>query len=198
MCAIFQLADGDEEDLHAICEAVTRKCGDGSVQECIGHDIYPGGTAIVSGGPGRAARMRWGFPLQGTPRPVFNARAESLEERPLFRAALRHRCLVPATSFYEFDRGHRRYRVALPARRFFYLAGLWAPFHGADGRPGFCFTIVTTPPNRAIGAFHDRMPAILTPQTAPIWLQAGAGSLEVLRPLEEDTDVALSPLPARG
>lgn len=188
MCAIFQLAWGDEAELRAICAEITRKYGGSAAADCLNHDIYPGGTAMVSGGPHKAAQMRWGFPLPGSNRPVFNARAESLARRPLFRTVLGHRCLVPATAFYEFDRAHRRHRIALPQRRFFYLAGLWMAVHGENGT-GFCFTVITTAPNPQIGAFHDRMPAILTPQTAPVWLSGAAESLAVLRPLPEPMNI---------
>lgn len=196
MCAIFQLGREDEEDLRAICVEIARKYGGQSAADCLERDIYPGGTAIVSGGGRRAALMQWGFPLRNSARPVFNARAESLTERPMFRAVLPHRCLVPATLFYEFDREHRRYRIALPGRRLFYLAGLWAAFRRPDGSTGFRFTVVTTPPNRQIGAFHDRMPAVLTPETAPVWMGAAPDSLSVLRPLEEA--MAIQPVSGKG
>ena len=186
MCAIFQLAIKEVPEIHDICDDITRKYGAESAAGCLDRDIYPGGTAIVSGGARKAALMTWGFPMKGSPKRVFNARSESLAERPMFRPVLRNRCLVPASGFYEFDREHRRYHIALPGRPFFYLAGLWEPVRNPDGSVYFCFPVIPTAPNRQIGAFHDRMPAILPPETAAVWLGAGEELRTVLRPLEEE------------
>ena len=56
----------------------------------------------------RADIMRWGFTFRerrskgGSSRPLFNARSETLTERPAFRAAFaQRRCLVPINGFYE-------------------------------------------------------------------------------------------------
>ena len=57
----------------------------------------------------RAGMMRWGFTFStrrsdaGSSRPLFNARSETLTERPAFRAAFAsRRCLVPINGFYEW------------------------------------------------------------------------------------------------
>jgi putative SOS response-associated peptidase YedK len=62
---------------------------------------------IVATAAGRELRaMRWGFRpawMRAPKRPPpINARAESLPDTRLFRAALaRGRCLIPADGFYE-------------------------------------------------------------------------------------------------
>ena len=63
---------------------------------------------ITAGENGRRLRpMRWGFlphwyksPTDGPL--LINARAETIAEKPAFRAACRERrCIIPATGFYE-------------------------------------------------------------------------------------------------
>ena len=56
-----------------------------------------------------AGIMRWGFTFSArrdggsSSRPLFNARSETLTERPAFRAAFAsRRCLVPINGFYEW------------------------------------------------------------------------------------------------
>ena len=71
---------------------------------------------VVGGESRRGGYMRWGLipPWTkdlSTGRPVINARAETVAERPAFRNALRRRrCLVLADGFYEWQRVGRAKR----------------------------------------------------------------------------------------
>jgi putative SOS response-associated peptidase YedK len=75
-------------------------------------------VAVVTAGEGgrRLRPMRWGFVPQWYKTPtdgplLINARAETIADKPAFRAAVRaRRCLVPASGFYEWtkdDAGNR-------------------------------------------------------------------------------------------
>lgn len=63
-------------------------------------------VGVFGGEVGREARLaRWGWTpswaKQG--RPMINARAETVLEKPTFRRAFtERRCLIPADAFYEF------------------------------------------------------------------------------------------------
>jgi putative SOS response-associated peptidase YedK len=47
--------------------------------------------------------LTWGFPGPGGKRPVINARAETVMEKPMFKLPFQgHRCLIPASGFYEW------------------------------------------------------------------------------------------------
>ncbi len=120
---------------------------------------------------------------------MINARAETLGEKPAFRAAFRaRRCLVPADGFYEWRKVgalKQPYRVALADGGPFAFAGLWehwAP-KGADAVESFA--IVTTAADELLKPIHDRMPVILDPAAYEPWLrgpvEAAAAALE--RPL---------------
>lgn len=108
---------------------------------------------------------------------LINARAETLEEKPSFRESFRkRRCLVLADSFYEWadlkkGQGRVPQRISLKDEEVFAFAGLWENWKSPeDGQNIFSFTIITTAANELLKPIHDRMPVILTPDTAKIWL----------------------------
>ncbi len=113
-------------------------------------------------------------------KPMLNARAETLADKPYFRDAYRlRRCLVPAEAWLETprrgaDKSPRRLSRADGA--LFAFAGLWEPG---------CFAVVTVEPNPLVRAIHDRMPAVLAPGDEAAWLDAKtppARLAELLRP----------------
>jgi putative SOS response-associated peptidase YedK len=107
----------------------------------------------------------------GQPLTIANAQAETMREKSAFRDAARHRrCLVPADGFYEWQHvGPARlpHYFQRAGGAPFFFAGLWRP-ETALARASF--VIVTTAPNELVGAVHDRMPVLLTPETATAWL----------------------------
>src|SRR6056297_296228 len=109
--------------------------------------------AVVSGERRRVVSMRWGFlphwyktPTDGPL--LINARAESIAEKPAFRAACRERrCLVPATGFYEWTKdaeGNRLPWYFTPADGApLVFAGIWQVWDKAE-TPLVTCAIVTT------------------------------------------------------
>ncbi len=121
---------------------------------------------------------------------MINARAETIAEKPAFRAAFRRRrCLIPADGFYEWktERGRKQpYRIALEGGAPFAFAGLWERWEGSGeaGAVESC-TIVTTEANARLKAIHHRMPVILAPGAYEAWLDPatpGAEAQALLRP----------------
>lgn len=113
-------------------------------------------------------------------KPMLNARAETVADKPYFRDAFRRRrCLVPAAAWLETpkrgaDKSPRR--LSLVDRELFAFAGLWEP--GS-------FAIVTVEPNSLVRAIHDRMPAVLAAADEAAWLDERtppARLAELLRP----------------
>ncbi len=106
---------------------------------------------------------------------LINARAETLAEKPAFRAAYRaRRCIVPADGFYEWAKrpdGKQPYFIHAPDGAILAFAGLWERWtRPADAAAIDSFTIVTTEANPRIQPLHDRMPAILAPEVVDLWL----------------------------
>src|SRR3546814_4858671 len=101
--------------------------------------------------------------------PIY-ARAESVADKPSFRAAFaERRCVVFADGFYEWRQGGNRqpYLVRLADAAPFAFAALWEPLAGAgegESSPklqGGC-ALITTEANATMAAVHHRMPVILT------------------------------------
>ena len=107
-------------------------------------------------------------------RHLFNARAETVAEKPAFRAAFhRRRCLIPADGYYEWQRqahGKQPYWIGFRDHRVFAFAGLWEHWESPDGHPMESCTIITTTANALVAAVCPRMPVILAPQDYGPWL----------------------------
>ncbi len=111
--------------------------------------------------------MQWGFPGKSM---LINARAETAAIKPTFRDAFRtHRVLIPATSFFEWQKlegeGKQKLKLRLyrPDEPVFYMAGLYRPMNPEDnqlGLPGQ-FVILTGAANSSVAPIHDRMPLIV-------------------------------------
>ena len=150
--------------------------------------IVPGEPLLAfrsdQSGP-EASLMLWGLipcwqkdPAKG-PRP-FNARAETVAEKPSFRGAWRHRrCLLPASCFFEKGRAIRRID-----RHSFWLAGLWERWLGGDGSEVDTCTILTTTPNDLVRPLHQRMPVVIPEGLEEAWMAPVHGQqLRALEPL---------------
>jgi putative SOS response-associated peptidase YedK len=108
---------------------------------------------------------------------MINARAESVAEKPAYRAAFkRRRCLVPATGFYEWQKLEKRKQphfIAMRDGQPFAFAGLWESWHSPDGSALESCTILTTDPNEVMSPLHNRMPVIVAPADYAQWLGSG-------------------------
>ena len=109
---------------------------------------------------------------------MINARAETVAEKPSFRASFRkRRCIVPADGFYEWQKtsgGKQPYFFCKKDRRPFGMAGLWDRWEKGDGQPLETFTILTTQPNDLVARVHHRMPVILNREDVGLWLDPAA------------------------
>lgn len=115
---------------------------------------------------------------------LINARAETVAEKPAFRAAFaKRRLIVPASFFYEWRKanGKQPWLFAMKDDAPMGLAGLWERFNDPDsGETIFSFSIITVPANDLVGKVHERMPAILAPRDYGVWLGEDNGSADVL------------------
>lgn len=167
--------------------------------------------AAEEGGPPPVSRRlgtyRWGLVPSWAKDPsigrrAFNARAETLAEKPMFRAALaRRRCIVPADAFYEWQKvpsaaGRVRKQPWCFRRAdghpigFAGLYELWTPKGDTEAEPLRTCTVITTAANGLMAPVHDRMPAIVLPDRYGEWLEPGpldaAEVADLLAPAPED------------
>lgn len=112
---------------------------------------------------------------------MINARLESLEKRPAYRASLeRRRCIVAADGYYEWQRrdeggkvphyihGDRAGPIALAG-----LYAFWRDPERADDDPDrwvLSTTIVTGQASGDLARLHDRVPVVLDGATIDRWL----------------------------
>lgn len=131
---------------------------------------------------------------------MINARVETVHEKPAFRRAFaRHRCLLPADGFYEWQqvknpatgKTHKQpYFIHPEDDQVMALAGLYEywrdPDIERDDDPAawlLTCTIITTEATDAAGRVHPRMPLALTPDHYGAWLDPRSRDLEDLRAL---------------
>jgi putative SOS response-associated peptidase YedK len=118
---------------------------------------------------------------------MINARAETVAEKPAFRAALRYRrCLIPADGFYEWqkqDKHKQPFYIRLTEHHLFAFAGLWESWQSSDGSELETCTILTTSANTFMQRIHDRMPVILHSQDHDQWLDPAQQTAAKLQPL---------------
>jgi putative SOS response-associated peptidase YedK len=158
------------------------------------YNIAPTQSVIVVGNDGKRymKQMRWGLipswaKDESIGNRMINARAETLAEKPAFRAALKkRRCLIPADGFYEWQklgRVKQPVRIVLKSKQPFGFAGLWEQWISRAGERILSCTIVTTAANELLKPVHDRMPVILTREAETVWLDPSVQGPENLLPL---------------
>ena len=110
---------------------------------------------------------------------LINARAETVADKPSFRAAYKaRRCIVPADGFYEWqlrDDGKQPLFISRRDGRLLALAGLWEHWSRSGQLPLQTFTVLTTAAGAWMRPLHERMPVILPDEAAwQRWLDPAA------------------------
>jgi putative SOS response-associated peptidase YedK len=128
---------------------------------------------------------------------LINARAETVASKPAFRRAFaRHRCLLPADGFYEWEKSgdpksprKQPYYIRREDGGVLAFAGLYELWRDKD-RPDddpdswlWTATIITTRAEDEVGRIHDRMPMVIEPARWADWLDPAASSTEALHGL---------------
>ena len=170
--------------------------------------------AIVrqSGGVRHFALVRWGFVpswakeiLPG--KPLINARAETITEKPSFRNAIRRRrCLIPADGFYEWEGdvpGKKRpYYIQKADHGLMAFAGIWEHWMSPDGSELETAAIITTEANALVATIHPRSPVVIHPEDFEAWLDCTSDNLRdvlpLMRPQADDFFVMAPTIVPRG
>ena len=168
---------------------------------------------LKGGGPEPVRQLRalrWGLVPSWAQSPevavkMFNARAETVHEKPAYRRAFAaRRCLVPADGYYEWvaqpaEPGTPKSRIRkqpyfiTPADgSVMAMAGLYEfwrdPERTADDPEAWLATcsIITTAAEPALAGIHPRMPLVLRPEAYDDWLDPAlcdpAGAAALLAP----------------
>ena len=123
--------------------------------------------------------MKWGFTLPKSTSPVVNARVETASEKPLFKEHWkRHRCVVPASYYYEWEhfttptgktKTGRKFLIQPAGATVTYLCGL---YRLEDDLP--VFTVLTREPSEELKQIHDRMPLIISEDRITDWIDTSS------------------------
>jgi putative SOS response-associated peptidase YedK len=132
--------------------------------------------------------------LSGGRRPI-NAKAESVAKLPTFKEAYaKRRCIVPVDGFFEWRaiKGARKqpYAIAMKDGSPFGLAALWENWRNPKTNEWErSFAVITVPSNELVAQIHDRMSAILKPDSYARWLSLEPDPRDLLDRVEEPVDV---------
>lgn len=125
----------------------------------------------------------WKKDLTGPP--LFNARAETVREKPSFRDAFAtQRGVIPLDGYYEWHKtsgGTVAYFIHLPEGELFWAAALWSEALGQ-----LSCTMVTTAAAEPMAWLHDRLPRFLEREEIEQWCTGTADeAAELLHPAPE-------------
>ncbi len=146
----------------------------------------------------RLVPMRWGFIPHWYKKPndgplLINARAETVAEKPAFRAACRERrAVMIASGFYEWTQdGDTRlpWYITRSDGAPLAFAAIWQSWTAKENTEGPVRTaaIVTTGANAPMSTIHHRMPVILELRDISLWLgEEGKGAARLMRAAPDD------------
>ena len=144
-------------------------------------------VVIIENGVRHFRLMRWGL-LPAWVKDVrkftllINARAETVNEKPAFKNAMkRRRCLIPADGYYEWQASETRKRPHFIHRRDggpIGLAGLAETWIGPNGEELDTVAIVTAPASADLAVLHPRVPVTIAPADFERWLDCNVCDAE--------------------
>jgi putative SOS response-associated peptidase YedK len=139
---------------------------------------------------------------------TLNARGATIFEKPAFRAAARHRCLVMIDAFFEHQHQGRTttpHLIRLRNDEPMALAGIRSRWTDpASGAELHTVSIVTTEANPLMATIHNRpggkeprMPVIVPRDLDAVWLDPLSDVKDLLRVLQPYPEEALEAWPVR-
>jgi len=116
---------------------------------------------------------RWAKPDR-IPDRTFNARSETVAEKPTFRDAYKkRRCILPVSGYYEWtgEKGNKQPFYFHPEDDSpLLLAGIWETWQFEDNHVETC-SVLTKPADRHLSDWHHRMPIFFGREKAKEWIQ---------------------------
>ncbi len=172
MCGRYYVDDETAKEIAKLVSQAEQKSRRESVRGVgmfSAKDFYPSDMAPVLAereGSLCCQWQRWGFPGFKEKQVIFNARSESVTEKPLFRDSVRHRrVVVPAASFYEWNARKEKSTFYREGHPVLFMAGFYGRYEDGDR-----FVILTTAANASMKPVHDRMPLVLERDEVAEWV----------------------------
>ena len=121
---------------------------------------------------------------------AINARSESVHEKPTFRSAFRtHRCLVPASGYYEWATELGRYKTKQPVfisrddNKLLAFAGIYDRWISPEGEIRDSVAIITRDAVGDLARVHNRMPLFLPRDRWKAWMDSNLTDVDQVRAL---------------
>lgn len=176
MCSVFYVDDGALKGIENIVSEVDRKIRDMHFER----DVHPTDLTPVIVRDNRGLKLtwqRWGYPGIQKSGVIFNARAESVQEKKIFSNGIRyHRAVIPVTHFYEWSANKERNTFKRHDGNPMYLAGFFDMINNEER-----FVMLTTQANHSMQMVHDRMPLVLERNQLEDWICDDGSVKEILR-----------------
>lgn len=149
------------------------------------YNVTPGSTVVVATKPNanlELSQMKWGLIpswAKEKRKLIFNARSETIAERPTFKEMAPNRAIIAVEGFYEWKKSTQTDGKQAKQPYFFHrsdgdtmlLAGLYERQVNHDtGEITDDFVILTMGANSFMKPYHDRMPVIIEPDQVEDWL----------------------------
>ncbi|MDO4487490.1 MAG: SOS response-associated peptidase family protein [Eubacteriales bacterium] len=168
-----ELKDRLEEELQLFGGYKLNKENEKGKPVVIPGEVTPGMRPLVlrseNGGEIIPDNVYWGYegPGKGL---IINSRSESVFEKRMFADGIKnHRCVVPASVFYEWDADRTKVGFNRRDEKPIYMAGICTA-DSTDRR----FSVLTTAADESVKGIHDRMPVILEKEEVGPWLTDGS------------------------
>ena len=146
--------------------------------------MFPGSDAPIIIPNSEVTLARWGvIPVWAKDAKFgkttgYNSRSETITEKAMWRTSFKQRrCVVPASAFYERTQG-RWIKFSAKEDEILLIAGLYEDPNRLTDMP--TYALITTEPNAAVEAVHDRMPVVLSESDVDRWLADDAEKDELL------------------
>lgn len=184
MCNLYSLTKS-QQAIRELAKVMVDQSGNVPPMPAIFPDHMAPVVATNHEGARTLLMMRWGVPPPPSVgiHPITNIRNTKSSWWKPWLSYRTHRCLIPATSFCEYD--HRSGK-AVPfwyalheSRPLFFFAGIWRVWHGTRGTKAtpvvgehLLFAFLTTEANADVRPVHEKaMPVLLlTEQDRELWM----------------------------
>lgn len=163
MCGRFYVDDETAREIEKIARKIDQKMAKMG-------DVHPSEPALIlraMKGKMVSEVLKWGYDAAG--KNIFNARSETVQERPMFRYDYENRrCIIPVKKFYEWKKSDGKQKEKydfFSEGETLFLAGIYHKDSDGDR-----FTILTREAEGCMVGIHSRMPLILTRDDMEKWL----------------------------
>lgn len=180
----------EEKEIRALKRELDAEIG--NIQTEISFNVAPTNTvmAIVSqNGRRYDGYFRWGLVpswMKEIPQsPMINVRAETIAEKPSFKASFRRRRgVLPINGFYEWRAPEKTPFYIYPKEgELLYVAAIYDVWEDDQGSYLPTLGLITTEANSQMKEIHHRMPVLLMPEDFDRWLDDKNEDTRLVLPL---------------